>query len=314
MMLNEILPIKYPIIMAPMFLVTNVKMMLAAMDSGIAGCIPALNFRTLAEFEKALIILQKTGKCYGVNLIVNKSNYKLQDQLNLCLQYKVPFIITSLGSPEKVISACRSAGIKVFCDVSEMAFAHKAARFAPDALIAVLNNAGGHHGHLSAEQFIPALRTAFPSIPVISAGGVGDHKSYINKLNLGVSGVSIGSVFIASEESDVTAEYKEACVHYGAADIVSTTKLSGVPCTVINTPYVRDMGLRENWLERFLHRNKRFKKWLKMIVYKRGMSLLQKAAFSASYQKVWCAGPTIESTTEILPIQEIVRRLVQNID
>lgn len=298
--------------MAPMFLVSNVKMVQAATESGIAGAIPALNFRTFAELEKALMELNASCKVYGINLIVNKSNYKLDKQLQLCLQYKVPFIITSLGNPEKVIHACRPLGIKVFCDVSNLEFAEKAAKSNPDALIAVLDNAGGHHGKLSAEEFIPLLVQHFPHIPIISAGGVGDYQGIQKMLALGACGVSIGSIFIASEESDVSDEYKNACVQYGASDIVSTTKLSGVPCTVIQTPYVKHLGTKENWIEKFLNRNKRFKKWLKMIVYQRGMKQLEKAAFSASYKKIWCAGPTIEFTTEILPIREIVRRLVQN--
>ncbi len=310
-MLSQILNISQPVIMAPMFLVSNVKMVKAAIDAGITGAIPALNFHKLKDLEDALIDLNSLGKTYGINLVVNKSNYKLDRQLELCIKYRVPFIITSLGSPKKVIQSCRPHGIKVFCDVSDMNYARKAAQYKPDALIAVLNNAGGHHGKLSAEEFIPQLIKEFPTIPIISAGGVGDYNGINKMLDLGACGVSVGSIFIASEESNVSHEYKQACVDYGSKDIVSTTKISGVPCTVINTPYVQQMGLKENWIEKFLNKNKRFKKWLKMLVYRHGMSLLEKAAFSANYKKVWCAGPTIEFSNQILPVKEIVKKLTQ---
>ncbi|MEO6190024.1 MAG: nitronate monooxygenase [Saprospiraceae bacterium] len=311
-MLSELLGIKYPVILAPMFLVSNTKMVKAAIDAGITGVIPALNYRNSEEFRKALQELKDTGKVYGINLIVNVSNYKLKEQLDLCKEFKVPFIITSLGNPKQVIEQCQPLGMKVFCDVSDMQYAHKSVRYKPDALIAVLDNAGGHCGKISAEQFIPDLVKAFPNIPIISAGGVGNKKGIDKMLSLGACGVSVGSIFIASEEAEVIEEYKNACVHFGAKDIITTTKLSGVPCTVINTPYVQEIGSKENFLERILNKNKTFKKWFKMIVYKRGMDKLMKAAFSATYKNVWCAGTTIEYTTEILPVKEIVSRLVNN--
>lgn len=299
--------------MAPMFLVSNVKMVLAAIESGITGVIPALNFRNDEELRVALKELNAIGKSYGINLIVNQSNYKLKKQLDTCIEFNVPFIITSLGSPQQVIEKCRPVGIKVFCDVSDMEFARKAARFKPDALIAVLDNAGGHCGKLSAQEFIPQLIKEFPDIPIISAGGVGDSTSLEKMLNLGVCGVSVGSIFIASEESDVSQEYKNACVEYGAQDIVCTTKLSGVPCTVINTPYVQKIGTQQNWLEKILNSNRALKKWFKIFVYRRGMNQLQKAAFSASYKNVWCAGPTIEYVHGIKPVKEIVRSLTSHL-
>ena len=124
---NEILDVEYPIIMAPMFLVTNTKMMIEAMNSGIAACIPALNFRTIEQFENAIneIRNKTTSGWLGINLIVNKSNIKLDKQLDSCIKLEVDFIITSLGSPKNVIEKCKPKGIKVFCDVVEEKYAKK---------------------------------------------------------------------------------------------------------------------------------------------------------------------------------------------
>ena len=124
------------------------------------------------------------------------------------------------------------------------------------------------------------------------------------------SGLSIGSPFIACKEADISEEYKKACVEYGKKDIVLTTKISGTPCTVINTPYVQKTGTKQNFLEKLLSRNKKLKKWVKMITYFKGMKSIEKAAFSSTYKTVWCAGPSIENTNEILPVRKIVKKFV----
>lgn len=304
------LGIRYPLIMAPMFLVSNTKMVLAGIRAGVTGAIPALNYRNDEDFRKALNELKLSHSVYGINLIVNRSNYRLQEQLKTCLEYRVPFIITSLGSPESVIKACKPLGIKVFCDVSDLEYAKKAASFQPDALIAVNQEAGGHCGKIPAESFVPLLVKNFPEIPIISAGGVGDKKGLDRMIQAGACGVSVGSPFIATLESPVSDAYKMACVQYGSKDIVLTTKLSGVPCTVINTAYVQKIGTRQNWFEALLNRNRSLRKWIKLLVYKRGMKTLEKAAFSASYKNVWCAGPTIDFTDQLRPVQEVVDRIV----
>jgi len=308
--ITDILGIKHPIIMAPMFLVTNTEMMIEALNSEIAACIPALNYRTDEELRNAIKeIREKTNStAFGINLIVNKSNIKLKKQLKSCLDLGVDFIITSLGSPKQVIELCKPKGIKVFCDVVEEKYAKKVEELGADAVIAVNCNAGGHAGKLSPEEIIPLLNKHC-SIPVISAGGIGTKDGVDTIMNLGAAGLSIGSPFIACEEAHISEKYKQACVDYGKKDIVFTTKISGTPCTVINTPYVQQTGTTQNWLEKILSKNKKIKKWVKMITYFKGMKSVEKAAFSSTYKTVWCAGPSIEHTKEILSTKEIIKRL-----
>jgi nitronate monooxygenase len=307
--LTKMLGIDYPIIMAPMFLVSNAKMIIEACKSGITGAIPALNYRTDAEFRKALDeIRAATDRPFGINLITNKSNIRFDEQLKTCLEYKVAFIITSLGSPQKTIEACKPLGIKVFADVIDLAYAQKVEAMGADALIAVNNQAGGHAGKIAPRDLITTLRHHC-KIPVISAGGVGNGKQMKQMLDYGACGISIGSPFIASNEAPVTEDYKMACVNYGAKDIVMTTKLSGTPCTVINTEYVRKIGTEQNWVEKFLNSNKKIKKWTKMVTYYKGMKALEKAAFSATYQTMWCAGPSIEFVHSIRPVKKIADQL-----
>lgn len=307
--LTSILQIQYPIIMAPMFLVSNTTMIIEGIKAGITGAIPAMNYRTTEELRSAIqeIKCQVEGP-FGINLIVNASNFLYKEQLEVCCQEKVAFIITSLGSPEYVIQKAHEVGIKVFCDVTDVNYAKKVEKLGADALIAVNKEAGGHAGKISYELLIPELLKAC-EIPVISAGGIGCSKEYHKILSLGVAGVSIGSVFIASEESSVSIEYKQACVEFGAKDIVMSTKLSGTPCTVINTQYVQKIGTSQNFLERLLNKNKKFKKWFKALTFYRGMKSLEKAAFSATYKTVWCAGPSIEHVKSIRSVAEIVKSL-----
>lgn len=310
--LTELLQITYPVIQAPMFLVSNTKMVIEAMKGGIAGCIPALNYRTLDELRAAIRELKEAkveGGSFGFNLIVNKSNVKYKGQLEVLCEEGCDFIITSLGSPEETIKQAHKVGIKVFCDVVDLKFAKKVEHLGADAIIAVNNQAGGHRGDTSPEELIREL-VANCSIPVISAGGVGCKADIDKMLSYGAAGVSVGSPFIASVEANVTEEYKQACVDYGADDIVVTERISGTPCTVINTPYVQKIGTKATWIENLLNKNKKLKKWVKMIRFSIGMKATEKAATKATYKTVWVAGPSIEHTNEILPTKEIIDRLV----
>lgn len=310
--LNSLLQIKHPIIIAPMFLVSNTKMVIEGMNSGVAGCIPALNYRTLVELRIAIQELKDAkvaGGSFGFNLIVNKSNVKYKDQLRVLCEEKVDFIITSLGSPEETIKEAHKVGIKVFCDVTDLSFAKKVESLKADALIAVNNLAGGHRGEIDPEALIRELNEN-TSLPVISAGGVGSKADLNNMLSYGAVGVSVGSPFIASNEAGVSQEYKQACVDYGAKDIIMTNRISGTPCTVINTPYVQKVGTKQPWIERFLYKNKSLKKWVKMFRFYIGMKATEKAATEVTYKTVWVAGPSIEDTKAILPLAEIVKKLV----
>ena len=294
-LLTDLLPeLKYPIIMAPMFLVSTNELLIEASKHGITGAIPALNYRTTDDLEKGIKDLQ--ARCegpFGINLIVNKSNIYYKQQLEICCRLQVDYIITSLGSPEETIKKAHHSGVKVFCDVTDLKFAKKVEALGADAVIAVNKNAGGHAGELSAKALITEIKTHC-NIPILSAGGVGDYEGVQQMLALGAAGLSIGTVFMASNEASISGEYKQALVDYSSKDIVMTTKLSGTPCTVINTPYVQKIGTDQNFLEKLLNKNKRLKKWLKAFTFYKGMKSLQNAAFSTTYKTVWCAGPSVD--------------------
>ncbi|MGE0590291.1 MAG: NAD(P)H-dependent flavin oxidoreductase [Cyclobacteriaceae bacterium] len=309
--LDKMLGIRYPVIMAPMFLISNTKMIKAALDNGITGAFPALNYRTDEELRAAIKdIKAHSDKPFGVNLIVNKSNPKYKSQLDTLLELNVGFIITSLGNPKEVIDRAHEKGIKVFCDVVDLKYAQKVEALGADALIAVNSKAGGHAGNIEPKDLITLLKENC-KIPVISAGGIARGVDLKDAMRWGAAGASIGTIFIACDEADISHEYKQAIVDYGAKDIVRTTKMSGSALTVINTPYVQSIGTKATFWEWLLNNNKWLKKYIKMIIAFRGMKQVENAAKKATYKSVWCAGPAIEYVTSIRPIAQIINTLTQ---
>lgn len=312
--LTELLNIDFPIIMAPMFLVSNKEMVISGMLAGVAGAFPSLNFRKEGELEWLLIELNKVKETakngsYGVNLIVQKTNPLYEKHLEICVKNKVPFYITSLGNPAKVIELAHSYGAKVFCDVTNIEHAKKCADLGCDGFIAVGQGAGGHAGPYPLQVLVPTLKNHFPNVPVIAAGGVATGQGILSCLALGAAGVSIGTRFIASTEASVSKEYKDAVVDAKMNDIVMTEKLSGTPCTIINTPYAKKIGYKQNWLERWLSKGKRTKKWFKTLVQLRGFKRLEKAVKPGNYDNLWCAGQSVELINEIKSCKEIIETI-----
>ena len=313
--MTQLLGIRFPMIMAPMFLVSNEAMVNAAMQAGIMGTFPSLNYRNKGEYEEVLKRINVfrdthsvTGS-YGVNLIVQRTNPMLEEHLEASVRQKVPFYITSLGSPKDVIEKAHSYGAKVFCDVTNVDHARLCVDLGCDGIIAVGQGAGGHAGPYPLQLLVPALRKAFPNTPIVSAGGVATGEGIVSMLALGASGVSVGTRFIACHETEVGDGYKNAIVDHGMKDIVMTDKISGTPCTIIHTEYAKQIGLKQNWFERKLATNKRTKKYFKLFVQLRGMKRLENALQPASYKTLWCAGQSVEMIDEVLSVKEITEKM-----
>lgn len=317
---TALLNIDFPVIMAPMFLVSNEAMMRSAIRNGIMGVFPTLNYRKEGALDDIinnlhLEILSNDGKPgnFGVNLIVQKSNPLYKKHLEICVARKTPFYITSLGNPEEVIRRAHEYGGKVFCDVTNIIHAEKCASLNCDGFIAVGSGAGGHAGPHPNYILVPALKKAFPHIPVVAAGGIASGDAFLSMLACGASGVSIGTRFIASEEAGVPMDYKEAVTHYGMEDIVMTERLSGTPCSVINTPAAQKLGTKQNWFERIMSRNPRTKKYFKMLVNVRGLKKLEDALKPGNYNNLWCAGQSVEMIDTILSCENIISNLKEEI-
>ncbi len=296
--IQDILSIRHPFLMAPMFLVSNVEMIKAGIRAGVMATFPSLNYLDDKQLEEDIISLhQYKGKYqgnFGVNLII-KGNRKLESHLEILVRQKVPLVITSLGNPNEVIEKVHQYGGLVFCDITNMEYAQKAEK--ADGLIAVGNLAGGHSGKESLDILVPQLKTVFPDKIIVAAGGIGNHASYQQALKNGASAVSVGTPFIASKESKVSKAYKEAVIKANKEDIMLSPILSGTPSTIIRTPYVLE-------LEQRLKDEK--------LSLEKGVALLQKAGHSADYKSIFVAGTSVQYIKEELLVEDIIKNIIQD--
>jgi len=229
-----------PLIVAPMFLISNPKMTLACCKQGIVGSFPALNQRSSADFEKWLIEMNdgikklkqdnpnKKIAPYAVNLIVHPTNPRLKEDLELCVKYKVPVIITSLGAVPELVKAVHSYGGIVLHDVTNIRHAKSAARAGVDGIIAVGTGAGGHAGTMNPITLIKEIKKFFGGI-IALAGGLTDGADVLAAEAMGADVAYMGTRFINTEESDAVQEYKDMISDADATDIIYTDAISGVP-------------------------------------------------------------------------------------
>ena len=227
-----------PAVAAPMFLVSNPDLVVECCRAGIIGTFPALNNRTsesydawLGEIRERLERIERdTGRpCapFGVNLIVHKSNPRLQADLEIAIRHKVPLIITSLGAVKELVGAVQGYGGLVVHDVINMRHARKAAEANVDGLIAVCAGAGGHAGLLSPFALVPEIRSFFPKTVLLS-GVMSTGRHIAAARMLGADLAYLGTRFIATRESTAPDGFKDMIVATNAADIVYTAAISGV--------------------------------------------------------------------------------------
>jgi nitronate monooxygenase len=308
--ITKMFDVQYPLIAAPMFLVSNDDIVVETCEAGGLGCFPALNYRPIEKYIEAMKnIRARTKKPFGVNIIVNKSNARQHQDLKYALEGGVNFFITSLGNPKEVIAEAHKNGAKVFCDVTNLQFALKVQELGADGVIAVAAGAGGHAGPLSPFALIPWLKSQL-EIPVIAAGAIANGESMAAALCLGADAVSVGTRFIASKEAKVEEAYKQAIVRATPEDIVMTTKISGTPAAVIRTPYIEKSGTELNWALQILKDHPMTKKWATLLIHYLGMRALENAAGSMTWKSVWSAGQSVGAVNEILSCREIVEKMV----
>ncbi len=302
---------KYPIIAAPMFLVSNVALVAASSNAGGLGATPSLNWRTTEQFDAALTeIEQATSGAYGINLIVNKSNLRLDEDLAVIVKHKVPLVITSLGNPQSVIDAVHTYGGKVFCDVVDLKYALKVQEQGADGVIAVSAGAGGHAGPVSPLVLLPYLRDKL-KIPIVAAGGIATGRQVLAALVLGADAVQIGTRFIATTEAAAGDDYKQAILSSEPSDIVMTSRISGTPAAVINTPYIQKVGLDLSPLEKFLRHHPLTSRLAKLARYTLGTKSLEGAAQKTTWKTVWSAGQGVGLIHDIQPAASVLHTLVK---
>ncbi len=228
--------LRIPAIAAPMFLVSNPELVAACCKNGVVGTFPALNMRSTEGFVEWLDILAERltpqDAPYGVNLIVHRTNPRLQADLEQVVKYQVPLVITSLGAVKEVVDAVHSYGGLVFHDVTNRRHAEKAAEAGVDGLIPVAAGAGGHAGVINPFALVPEIRSVFDGYIALS-GCISTGREIAAAQALGADFAYLGTRFIATTEGNAPAAYKNMLIEASARDIVYTPAISGIPASFL---------------------------------------------------------------------------------
>jgi len=245
--------LKFPVIASPLFIISNPKLVIAQCKAGVVGSMPALNARPAEQLEEWLIEITEAlaahnrdhpdqpAAPFAINQIVHKSNDRLEHDMALCVKYKVPIIITSLGAREDVNAAAHSYGGVVLHDIINNKFAKKAIEKGADGLIAVAAGAGGHAGVKSPFALIQEIREWFDG-PIALSGSIATGGAVLAAQAMGADFAYIGSAFIATEEARAADNYKQAVVDSNSDDIVYSNLFTGVHGNYL-APSIRNAGL-----------------------------------------------------------------------
>jgi len=294
--------LKFPVIASPLFIISNPKLVIAQCKAGVVGSMPALNARPAEQLEEWLIEITETLEAhnrahpdkpaapYAINQIVHKSNDRLEHDMAMCVKYKVPIIITSLGARQDVNAAAHSYGGIVLHDIINNKFAKKAIEKGADGLVAVAAGAGGHAGVKSPFALIQEIREWFDG-PIALSGAIANGGAVLSAQAMGADFAYIGSAFIATEEARAAEEYKQAIVEASSDDIIYSNLFTGVHGNYL-APSIRNAGLDpENLPE----------------------SDASKMNFGGDAKKawkdIWGCGQGIGAVKAVLPTADLVARL-----
>ena len=294
-----------PVVAAPMFLISGPRLVIECCKNGIVGTFPALNHRTTAGFEEWVVQIKEelaaheaeTGKPaapFGVNLIVHRTNPRVQADLEIIVKHKVPLVITSLGAVSDLVDAVHSYGGLVFHDVTNRRHAEKAAEAGADGLICVAAGAGGHAGTLNPIPFIAEMRSFFEGTILLS-GCMSNGRDVASAMQMGADLAYLGTRFINTEESRADDEYKEMIISSNVADIVYTAAVSGVPANFLR-PSLESMGItKELW------------EMKAKVDFGKELEIPEDHDEEAkAWKTIWSAGQGVTTIHDVLPTKDLI--------
>ena len=297
--------LRLPVIGAPLFIVSTPRLVIAQCKAGIVGSFPALNARPaarlddwLSEITEELVSFQRANPRakvapYAVNQIVHSSNDRLEHDVAACVKHKAPIVITSLRPPAEVVAAVHGYGGLVFHDVINLRHAEKAAAQGVDGIIAVCAGAGGHAGLLSPFALVKQIREVYPGTIILS-GAMSTGADVLAARTLGADLAYLGTRFIATDEGNAPAEYKQMLVDSAAEDIVYTSLFSGV-----NGNYLRGSVTRAGLDPDHLPEADKAK-----MNFGTGGNTAAKA-----WRDIWSAGQSVSGIHEVETVAALVARM-----
>lgn len=296
--------LRLPVIASPLFIISHPALTIAQCKSGIVGSFPALNARPESQLDEWLAQIteelaahnaahpERPAAPFAVNQIVHISNKRLEHDLGLCVKYKVPIVISSLGAVPEVNAAVHSYGGIVLHDVINNRHAHSAIRKGADGLIAVAAGAGGHAGSLSPFALIQEIREWFDG-PLLLAGAIATGGAILAAQAMGADLAYIGSPFIATEEARASEAYKQAIVEGTAADIVYSNYFTGVAGNYLK-PSIRAAGLDPDNLPQ---------------ADPSKMDFETASSGAKAWKDIWGSGQGIGAVKAVQPVSQVVDRL-----
>ena len=317
---TEAAGVEVPLICGAMYPCSNPELVAAVSEAGGLGVVQPLSlvFVHKREFKEGLNEIRRlTKKPIGLNVLTEKSLSsvyadRMRRYVDESLEFGVRFFVTALGNPRWVVERVHAAGGIVYHDVVDRRWALKGLEAGVDGLICVNARAGGHAGKKSPEELMAEL--ADLGVPLVCAGGVGDERDFAAMLKLGYAAAQIGTRFIATTECTAHADYKKAILDAGEKDIVLTERITGVPLSVIRTPWIERVGTAAGPIGRLMLRGRRTKHLMRAIYSLKSAWQLKEASLKGGSSKdTWQAGKSVAGIHSVESAGEIVRRFAREI-
>lgn len=305
--------IRVPFIGGAMYPCSNPELVAAVSDAGGIGIVQpiSLTYVHKRDFREGLreTIRLASGAPIGLNALIEASSKTYHERMvrwtEIAIEEGVRFFVTSLGNPRWVVDRVSSVGGIVYHDVTEAKWAIKGRDGGVHGLIAVNDRAGGHTGRKSSHALLDELQPL--GLPIVAAGGAGSAEPFADLMSMGYAGVQVGTRLIATHECTADDRYKQAIVQAGESDIVLTERLTGVPVSVLRTPYVERLGTTVGPLSRALFRGRKTKHWIRTFYALRSLRQLKKSSQSGGEADYWQAGKSVATITGITSVAEVVQ-------
>jgi nitronate monooxygenase len=303
---------KLPLIGGAMYPCSNPELVAAVSRAGGIGIVQPISMTFVyrhAFREGIRLIRTLTDRPIGMNALIEASSRsyrrRMEEWVDVALEEGIRFFVTSLGKPRWVVDRVAAVGGVVYHDVTDLRWGLKALDSGVHGFIAVNRNAGGHAGTLLPEALLAEL--ADLGRPVVCAGGIGAPEDFVAALRMGYAGVQMGTRLIATPECLCSEAYKQAIVKADADDIVLSERITGVPLAVLDTPYVRRVGLKAGPVARWMLRGHRRKHWMRTLYALRSLFRLRRSSIvptaTADY---WQAGRSVAGIHEIKPVAQVL--------
>lgn len=318
--LTDALGIEVPLLCGAMYPCSNPELVAAVSAAGGIGIVQPLSLTYVHgyDFRAGLRYIHRlTGRPVGVNLIIERSSKhylrRVHEWLDIALEEGVPFLVTALGNPRWVVERAQPAGVTVYHDVTARHWAEKALDGGVDGFICVNDRAGGHAGTLSAARLLEEIGPL--GKPLVCAGGIGTPQQFAAALRMGYAGAQLGTRFIASRECSAHDDYKQAIVSAGEQDIVLSERITGVPVSIIRTPWVARLGVHAGPLAKLMLRGRRTKHWMRTLYSLQSIWKLKRASLRGmGYRDIYQAGKSVQGIDSVQSVAEIVAGFAAALD